>query len=361
MVSCFTSLCKLSVFLSAIMLEIYGCSTEPRHWPQGCPLSRLPKTPEECEKIKMEAFSNLGPSIRKWFADLPPFLRLTPRKLPEFSPPLHIASLNLLYHTTVILLHRPFIVGQTDLQSQGVSKSYHICVDAAAAIRELLELITNTFGFTHISYLDCYSAYIGATIAVLQFQRQQESGQALDITGEDLGLKFFLTCMQRSAVAMPALNRSVDIVKKHMQAIVDSRAKHCMNTLFPTPTDQAREMAPSGTAPDHQMYNTFRPLATAPPQFTQFAQSPAGAVNNTPSLMQPGMPQSYQQYPGFHHQGLPAFPGQNFNVGFDYVLDQEISDPVTRATLLGLDPHLTLQHQHSDWGYDGFYMGDSIQ
>jgi hypothetical protein len=69
--------------------------------------------------------------IQKWFADLPSFLRLTPGNLLKFCPPLHIVSLNLLYHTTVRLLHRPFIIGATDLQSSSASESYQICVIAA--------------------------------------------------------------------------------------------------------------------------------------------------------------------------------------------------------------------------------------
>jgi hypothetical protein len=66
-------------------------------------------------------------------------------------------------------------------------------------------------------------------------------------------------------------------------------------------------------------------------------------------------------YSGFNLEGLPAFPGQNFNVGADCTLDQAITDPEMRTTLLGLDPHVTLHHENSDWAYDGFYMTGVIE
>jgi hypothetical protein len=219
----------------------------------------------------------------------------------------------------------------------------------------LLQLLTATFGYSHITYLNCYSAYIAATIAVLHFQHQEETSALpdLDVPSEKLGLKFFLGVLQKTATAMPALGRSVEIVKRHMQAILDKRAKRYLESLFPLDneervhrTEKCRKTVPATTA--SQSSN----------QYGAFGTSSAQSIT---SLMRPPSEISYQMFSGFNLEGLPAFPGQNFNVGTGGVLDQEITDPEMRATLLGLDPHVTLHHDNSDWAYEGFYMGNDIQ
>jgi len=101
-------------------------------------------------------------------------------------------------------------------------------------------------------------------------------------------------------------------------------------------------------------------LAGSRTQNDQFAAN-SGESNEMPEFIPPLGENTFQTDAGFNLEGLPAFPGQNFNVGTDFTLDQEITDPEMRATLLGLDPHVTLHHQNSDWAYDGFYMEDTMQ
>ena len=109
-------------------------------------------------------------------------------------------------------------------------------VTAAAAIHDLLELLTATFGYSHITYLNCYSTYIAATIAVLHFQHQEETSVLpdLELPAEKLGLKFFLGVLQKTATAMPAPARSVEIVKRHMQNIPRQTRKAVSGISFPT-------------------------------------------------------------------------------------------------------------------------------
>ncbi|KAF8858712.1 hypothetical protein BDZ45DRAFT_390557 [Acephala macrosclerotiorum] len=336
MVSSFTSMCKLCIILSDIMLEIYDASPESQ--------DAASDTGSTTQNSKNSAFIRISSSIRNFWNELPEVIRLNIKGLPILSPPLHIVSLNLLYHTTLILLHRPFIIGATDFQNAAVSRSYQICVAATAAIHDLLQLITSTFGYGHTTYLNCYSTYIAATIAVLQFQLQDETIPLppTDIPSEKLDLKFFLGVLQRSATAMPGLNRSVDIVKRHMQTILDRRAKRYLDSLFPT--DNINNYLSALSKPGHQHHPAI-----------------ANTAHSTDQVAQPQTDESFQSYSGFSLEGLPAFPGQNFNVGTDFTLDQEITDPEMRAALLGLDPHLTLHHENSDWTYGGFYMGDQMQ
>jgi hypothetical protein len=339
MISCFTGLCKLSMILSTIMLEIYGSSQEPRNDGEQ----------PSSQGTKSFAFIRISSSIQKWWIDLPEHLRLNVKNLPDFSPPLHILSLNLLYHTTSILLHRPFIVGATEFQSPAISRSYQICMASCASIHDLLELLTNTFGYGHTTYLNCYSTYIAATIAVIHFQLQEESVVVppSDVPSEKLGLKFFLAVLQKSATTMPGLTTSVEIVKRHMQTILDRRAKRYLESLFPEPDSHAFERIsePSNSSSSLQSHN----------QYTTFRSNIMGPRGTQEVI-------NYQQpYPGFNLEGLPAFPGQNFNVGANYPLEQEITDPGFTAGFLGLDSHITLHHENSDWAYNGYPLRGEMQ
>ena len=360
-ISCFTALCRLSIILSTIMQEIYGSTpvAEESLQSTGPASSHKPlHNRTKAQSMKNSAFVRICFEIQVWWQELPDVLRLNVKSLPRLSPPLHIVSLNLLYQTTLILLHRPFILSSTEFGNPAVLRSYLICITATAAIHDLLELLTTTFGYSHITYLNCYSTYIGATIAVLHFQRQQENSNLpdSDIPGEKLDLKFFLEIMQRTALRMPALSRSVEIVKRHMQVILDRRAKRYLDSLFPVQDTNASSSYKSPELVQDRSGHSFNV------QQEQFARS-TGSSSQTSTVMQDPAQGNFQMSSGFNLEGLPAFPGQNFNVGTDYPLDHEITDPETRAALMALnmDPHLTLHHENADWSYAGFYMGNEMQ
>jgi len=180
---------------------------------------------------------------------------------------------------------------------------------------------------------------------------------------EKLGLRFFLEVLQRSAMAMPGLNRSVEIVKRHMQGILERRSRRYLESLFPVShnpsasagmmreQDQQRQRQSSFSTPtSHSIPVPSTNPSTSATQYQSFplevqTPQPDGNTNT-----------NYNAYPTFNLEGLPAFPGQDFNMGMDCNLDQEIIDPQTRAAFLGLDPHLTLNHESSDWTYGGFYV-----
>ena len=107
-----------------------------------------------------------------WSISLPPHLRISPDQMPQLAPLVHIMTLNLLYHTTGILLHRPVILGTGDSNQPGPYRSYQSCLRATTAIHDLLIVQSNTFGLSHITYINAYSAYIAATFAVLRSDRE---------------------------------------------------------------------------------------------------------------------------------------------------------------------------------------------
>lgn len=210
------------------------------------------------------SFTRIRSDLKSWWLNIAPDLKLESDRLVNYSQPPHIVSLNLLYHTALILLHRPFILSGADFGSHAVRRSYQVCLEATGNIYNLLTLLKDTFGFQHVSYINSYSAYIASAIAVLHHEREQDvfnteqaqdlqsqitgspvhrnasqspggytsSGSQENLSGERLGLRFFLEVMQRTARTMPAMRRSVEIVKNHMHSILEIQTKRRLASLF---------------------------------------------------------------------------------------------------------------------------------
>jgi hypothetical protein len=265
-------------------------------------------------------------------------------------------SLNLLYHTTLILLHRPFVIGAPNLDSSAVQKSYQICLAATSAIHDLLSLQVATFSYGHVTYLNAYSAYIAATIAILHYQLEEDHPHLSpgSMPGEKFGLRFFLGILQKTAKSMPGLNRSVDIIKRHLQSILEHQTKKRLAALFP----EIRNCEADDRAGQANYQST---------EYYQPPYSPHNIILSPQTLATPAISEESYMYPPslisvFGDEGLPAFPGQQLTMGQDFQFDSEIVDPEARAALLGqhLDPHMRLHHENNDWD-SGYYMHYGIE
>lgn len=212
-VSCFQQNCRLCVILNDLMQSIYS--------PEAAARRDDEENSAEAKAANEEPFIRISRDLREWYIALPIHLRINADQMPNLAPPVHIMSLNLLYHTTVILLHRPVILGARDPNAPGPSRSYQNCLQATAAIHDLLILQSNTFGLSHVSYLNAYAAYIAATIAVLRFEREHQPAEDPSEGIKRAGLTFLLEVLKRTAAAMPALERSDAIIRKRIQAVID--------------------------------------------------------------------------------------------------------------------------------------------
>ncbi len=134
--------------------------------------------------------------------------------------------------------------------------------------------------------------------------------------------------------------------------MVDIRSIRYMDSLFPMENTnellmrEQRSMSKFNGTVDHSPSTHFG--AFIGPSETRHAN-----YNN----------RSYGSDSAFYGEGLPAFPGQNLNMGADYVFDQDTPDSGTRAALVGftLNSHLTLDHGNGDWDYEGYLGGDIFQ
>ena len=215
-VSCFQQNCRLCVILNDLMENIYSPEAAARRDDED--------NSAEAKAANEQPFVRIAKNLREWYVSLQPHLRINIEQPPPLAPPVHIMSLNLLYHTTVILLHRPVVLGARDLNMPSPRRSYQNCLQATAAIHDLLFLQSNTFGLSHVSYLNAYSAYIAATIAVLRFEREHSGNEKPEDGMKRAGLPFLLEVLKRTAASMPALERSDAIIRKRIQAVIDRHA-----------------------------------------------------------------------------------------------------------------------------------------
>ena len=339
-VSCFRQLCKLCVILNDLMQGIYSSSAQPT------------RSHEDTEAGTSESsFIKISRDLREFWVSLPEHLRVDPNNVPGVAPPPHIMSLNLLYYTTMILLHRPLImISAGDLGQPAAQKSYATCVSATAAIHDLLVLQGNTFGLNHVSYLNAYCAYIAATIAVLRFEREYRPGEDYHRSTQALGLNFLLEVLQRTANAMSSLERSVAIIRKRMKAVLDRQATNQLNSLFPVQPPIQFDMATSQQQLDHPQPTPFQ---TVPNQSMSAAMYP-GSDQAFGQL--PTMPTLYSEQ-SFNEDFLPAFPGHQFPMGSEHSFG---TNEEARSALMrfNLDPYPRFNSAEIDRNFVDAFMSE---
>ncbi|KAH8689158.1 putative nitrogen assimilation transcription factor nirA [Talaromyces proteolyticus] len=150
-VSVFEQLCKLSIIMEKIISSIY---TEK---------SRL-KDPNH----HLGVAKSLHAELNRWRNALPDHLipKLSNPSRPSLTP--HAFSLMSVFHSLVILLHRPFVSdGHIRSTSASVVRdSFATCATAASEIDATLRLYRQHFCIMAVPYFMSYATYVSATIHV---------------------------------------------------------------------------------------------------------------------------------------------------------------------------------------------------
>jgi hypothetical protein len=272
-------------------------------------------------------------------------------------------SLNLLYHTIVILLHRPVVLA-VNTEARPEARSYSTCLFATAAISELLILHAKTFGHGQLSYINAYCAYMGATIAVLRFERELKPSEDHSVTASRIGLQQLLDVLGRSASSMPGLERSNAIIGKRMKGVVDAHLR--VHTTF-SPNTITQQAAAVGPVPEHMILaeatafqqisnpgigHVFDPMQAV--QHQPIEMSPPVSVQSAVMPFSTTLPHDLEgqlPLPAFVDDFLPAFPAQQFPVGSEYYMGQNTFGAQERASLMGfnLDPHPRVDPNVINW------------
>lgn len=358
-VSCFQSLSKLCIIINDLMQEIYSAEATARR-------------SEDTSEDKMdEPFIRISRCLNEWWNVLPPHLQVNMSDMPTLARPIHIMSLNLLYHTIVILLHRPVMLSASTTHHQAAQQSYNTCLHATVAIHDLLVLQANTFGLKQISYLNAYCAYMAATISVLRFERELTPSENHTVTSERIGLEYLLDVIERSAKAMPGLERSNAIIRKRMKGVVEAHLSAHSHFSPNTITQQSNAVGPSSDQMALAQATAFQQMSNPGIGHVfdptnqlglQASHSHDSSTASVPSLVTDASSIQYQNVtsadldnqmplPAFVDDFLPAFPGQQFPVGSEYYFGGNVFDANSRMSLMGynLDPHPKLDPSAIDW------------
>lgn len=241
------------------------------------------------------------------------------------------------------------------MNAPGPARSYQMCIQATAAIHDLIMLQANTFGLSHISYLNAYSVYIAATIAVSRFEREYRPGEDQAAAVQKNGLGFLLEVLQKTANAMPALERSNAIIRKRMKAVLDRQKAHVRPSYsngstppkfnIPTPTSHQMDLAQP---------TAFQALSNPALGHSGYSGSDTPGSFIAPMSWQSGIRSSiYSEHTHVPDDFLPAFPGQQFPVGSEHSFGSNEVDSHARTALLGynLDPHPRLNSGDIDWHF----------
>ncbi|KAJ9111755.1 hypothetical protein QFC22_006414 [Naganishia vaughanmartiniae] len=163
-----------------VMPEFLDLYEELEEWQPRC--ADLPSSSQVHEHIIGEIYTGttrrtkqarrtkrdeLDRELRSWKQSLPPHLCFNPRE-PIHIPTPMIFSLHALYHTSTIILHRPFVESTEEFFSDSTSTtaSWSACVAAAVAFTQCLRLYRQIFTIRRAPYLISYATYVASTIHV---------------------------------------------------------------------------------------------------------------------------------------------------------------------------------------------------
>ncbi|KAF2807541.1 uncharacterized protein BDZ99DRAFT_489809 [Mytilinidion resinicola] len=179
-ITCFENYCKLAVIINDIMLRLYSRTSNA-------------ETDQTLKDIKNR--------LNQWREFSPKHLKYDPENLPEISPPPQILTQNMLYYTTVILLHRPYYSAPAHRLECRTSSDY---------LEKLLLLLEKTFGCTRMTYIMAYCIYTGATVMV----QDVKLGDLEAATK----MQTFLRALEQGITSCPLVQRSIDILTNSLKS-----------------------------------------------------------------------------------------------------------------------------------------------
>ncbi|KAL0091889.1 Zn(2)-C6 fungal-specific transcription factor [Phycomyces blakesleeanus] len=149
----FTQLIKLCELLGAVLRDLYTVKGRKQLSVMASPDSVI---------------SSLDRGLNKWMAKLPQNCQYRPpnsrlnEKAP--APSLELCQVHMLFYTTLILLHRPFIPGPTQSTSPSVFPSASICSFAA---NKILDIVESLMAEGRLKNVNNYSLYFMFTAGII--------------------------------------------------------------------------------------------------------------------------------------------------------------------------------------------------
>ncbi|KAL4894302.1 hypothetical protein BDV59DRAFT_192640 [Aspergillus ambiguus] len=148
---------------------------------------------------------------------LPSPLRVEEGVNVQLCIPPHILCLNILCHTILILLYRPFFIWCWDAELRQhplALRAQAVCTEQAAGVNDLFRAYGRLFNFQYQSYLVSYCVYTAATIDV-RLARHDDKELADMATSR---LVVTLRMLETEVKQTPGIKRSIEIIRSQIGA-----------------------------------------------------------------------------------------------------------------------------------------------
>lgn len=193
-VSTFQHLCHLSRIMATIINRFYAVGATSANARAG--------------------LQGVDSALTKWKENLSPDLDFRPwdsaDPIRAHQPP-NIMLLHSLYHSLIILLHRPFISDGHLRSANAPIRSWERCSTAAKCLTSISSTYRSVYGLGGAPYILGYGAYVACTIHVRNAAVQREGSQ-------DHGamLVASLKCLDELCLANPGLAKPAAIIRRLM-------------------------------------------------------------------------------------------------------------------------------------------------
>ncbi|KAH6962615.1 fungal-specific transcription factor domain-containing protein [Ilyonectria sp. MPI-CAGE-AT-0026] len=197
----FSWFCRLSILVNDLYNTVYN---------------------SRADEVQVQKIVALEERLRGFYTDLPEVLRISDVASLAFCPPPHIMCLNILYHTVLLLLYRPFFPWSNDARlcrNSIAIRAKAVCAEEAILVNDFFRAYGKTFKFQNQSYLISYCVYTAATIELQQIDDPDEriSTMAVDRLATTLNM------LETEARQTPGVRRSLDIIKLRLESRAAAR------------------------------------------------------------------------------------------------------------------------------------------
>lgn len=191
-VSCFRQLCLLSKIMESVIKNNYviGATSEKA----------------------MKGLRRIDSALEKWMRNLPNQLHLSVAEH-AIPPPPNVFNIHAIYHTLVVLLHRPIIAEGHLYAASASTSSLKRCTIAARAITLTMTKYFRCYGLRSAPYLFAYALYVACTIHVrnaAMFEQNTGRGEHCSL------LTSSLHQLEQICVPNPVVSRPIAIIRKLM-------------------------------------------------------------------------------------------------------------------------------------------------
>ncbi|KAK3113657.1 hypothetical protein LTR53_008839 [Teratosphaeriaceae sp. CCFEE 6253] len=218
-ISCFICICALSEILHAVLVTLYN------------PIE------QSTEAQRATCVRDQSANLSEWHDSLPQFLKITVPLTATQCPPSHIVTLNCVYHTVNILLHRPMLTSHhADADVSKNSDHLRQCLGSATAIIAIFDFAVRSFGDGHVVLSQAYAVYTAASIFLLQVQATKE----VNCSGMD-NLRYCISALERLKATSPGKSRVefVNVTRLTWTAVLSSALALIHKALQPREDDTA--------------------------------------------------------------------------------------------------------------------------